>query len=163
MELRFSGTITLADFQRAQSLDGRSRLSWLILGGLAGLLVLIQLATLLTEPFSVTSLLTLLPLLLFAVFFWGFMRFQIRSTWKKNQTMFSAISGIITDHIIEYNTGQSESRMRWDVFQKHKIAPDMVLLYQTTHAFNVFPRHFFANETDWSAFTTLVKQKITQK
>lgn len=163
MEIQFAGAISLPDFQRAQALDGRSRLTWLVMAGLVGLLVLFQVFTLLTEPLTATTLLTLFPLLLATIFFWGFVRYQIRSTWKKNQAMFSAISGVITENVIEYNTGQSESKMRWDLFRQSKVAPDMVLLYQTTHAFNVFPRHFFANDADWSAFTRLVEQKIRKK
>jgi hypothetical protein len=163
MEIRFAGAISLPDFQRAQAVDGRTRLTWLILTGLVGLLVLLQLFTLLSEPFTATTLLTLFPLLLATVFFWGFVRWQIRSTWKKNQAMFSAISGVITENTVQYNTGQSESTMRWELFQKHKSAPDMILLYQTTQAFNVFPRHFFTSDADWSAFTRLVEEKLAKQ
>lgn len=163
MEIKYAGAISLPDFQRAQALDGRSRLTWMILMGLVTVLVLIQLVSLLSSPLSASTLLTLFPLLLATVFFWGFVRFQIRNMWKKNQAIYSAISGSITDNILEYNTGQSESKLRWDLFQKYKIAPDMILLYQSTHAFNVFPQHFFTSNADWSAFTTLVQQKIANK
>ena len=163
MEIKYAGAISLPDFQRAQALDGRSRLTSMILMGLIIILALIQLVGLRSDPETATTLLTLFPLLLATIFFWGFVRFQIRNTWKKNQAIYSAISGVITENSLEYNTGQSESKLRWDLFQKYKIAPDMILLYQTTHAFNVFPRHFFASDADWSAFTSLVQQKIANK
>lgn len=163
MEVTFAGAVSLQDFRRAQSLDGRHRWFSLTVLGLIALMLLSQLYFLLSDGFSLTTVTTSLPLLVLLVFFWVFLRYQIDNAWKKSQALFAAISGKITADRVQYNTAKSESQIGWDLFQKYKIAPDMVLLYQTSSAFNVFPRHFFKTEADWAAFTQLVQQQLAKK
>ena len=162
MEIRFSGTLSLRDFERAQALDGRTRMISLMMLGLAGILLLIQVLSLLSAPFSLAAFVPLLPLVIGGLVFWVFVRWQVRSVWKKNQAVYADVSGVITEDTVAYNTSQSESRSRWTLFQKSKVASDMILLYQTSGAFNVFPRHFFETEADWTMFTELAQRKIAQ-
>lgn len=163
MEIVFAGAVSLQDFRRAQALDGRSRWFSLTMIGLVVVIVLSQSFFFLSDGFSLSLLTTFLPLLLMAVFFLVFMRFQIRKAWEQNQAIYAAISGTISKDSVQYNTAHSQSQSSWELFQKYKIAPDMVLLYQATAAFNVFPRHFFRTDADWTAFTQLVQQHISKK
>lgn len=163
MEIQFGGAVALRDFQRAQTLDGRTRAFSMVALVFVVILGASQVGVFLTTPFTLSSLTLLLPLLIGALVFWVVLRYSVQNTWKKSQAAFSAISGTITEDAVAYNTAQSESKSSWGLFQKYKIAPDMVLLYQTTNAFNVFPRHFFRSEADWKAFVELVRQKIAQR
>lgn len=162
MEIQFSGTLSLQDFERAQALDGRTRLISFMMLGLAGILLLIQVLSLLSAPFSLAAFMPLLPLVVGGLVFWVFVRWQVRRAWKNNQAVYADVSGVITEDTVAYNTSQSESRSRWTLFQKSKLAPDMILLYQTSGAFNVFSRHFFETEADWTMFAELVQRKIAQ-
>jgi hypothetical protein len=163
VDIQFGGTLGLGDFRRAQSLDGRTRVYSLIALAFVGIAIAIQVWSFLTTPFSISSLILLMPLVIGALVFWLALRFIVQRSWKQSQTTFAAISGTISDDAVAYNTAQSQSRSAWDLFQRYKIAPDMVLLYQTTNAFNVFPRHFFSTEADWAAFVQLVQQKIAKR
>lgn len=163
MEIVFAGAVSLQDFRRAQALDGRMRWFSMLLLVLLVVMLLSQGYFLLMDGFSLSLLTTFLPVQVLILSFWVMWHLQITSAWKRGQAMFAAISGKVSPDSVQYNTALSQSQSGWQLFQKYKIAPDMVLLYQTSGAFNVFPRHFFKTEADWTAFAQLVQQQIVKK
>lgn len=163
MELAFGGAISLQDFERAQALDGRTRRfeRWSL--GLVAILLLIQLFPLLREPFALMWLLPMIPLLVFVLGYRFLIRWQLRRSWQANRAVYDSIEGRVYDDHVTYNTAHSTSAIRWALFHSARVAPDMVLLYQTPQAFNVFPRDFFRTEADWTAFTRLVAEKVSAR
>jgi hypothetical protein len=59
-------------------------------------------------------------------------------------------------------TDHTRSELPWSVFFKRKIGKDIVVLYQSIQVVNIFPREFFATETDWEAFVDLVYQNVPE-
>lgn len=159
MNIAFAGSLSLQDFRRAQAVDGRTRVMIVFMTVFVVFIVVSQTFLYVLSP-SIGGLVAILPGVILGAFFLIMMRLQITRIWKKQQAAFATISGLITDDAVTYNTALSDSTCRWAMFQKYKIAPDMILLYQNTNAFNMFPRHLFKNDGDWNAFIQLVQQKI---
>ena len=66
---------------------------------------------------------------------------------------------------IHLETPYSKTDLPWDVFIRAKIGRDVVLLYTSAvgNQVQLFPREFFASETDWNAFVELVRQRVPLK
>ncbi|HEV7507865.1 MAG TPA: YcxB family protein [Thermoanaerobaculia bacterium] len=74
--------------------------------------------------------------------------------------MQAPISGEAKESGVHMETEHTRSELPWDVFFKRKTGKDIVLLYQSIQVTNVFPREFFASDTDWQAFLELVRQHV---
>ena len=81
---------------------------------------------------------------------------------QSNKLLQSSITGEANESGILLETEHSRSDFPWDVFLRRKIGKDMVLLYQSIRVTNVFPREFFASDTDWQAFVDLVSQRVPE-
>jgi hypothetical protein len=71
------------------------------------------------------------------------------------------ISGSISEDTITIQTVNSKSIVRWNLFNKIKRTPDLILLYQNSNCFNFFPQSFFSEE-DWLALNNFIDKKISE-
>jgi hypothetical protein len=85
-----------------------------------------------------------------------------RKVLQSSKLLQATIMGEAKESGIRIETEHSRSELPWDVFPKRKITKDIVLLYQSIQVTNVFPREFFASETDWQAFVELVRQNVPE-
>jgi hypothetical protein len=105
------------------------------------------------------------PILFFVLLFAGIFGYALyvapRKILQSNKLMQAPISGEANESGILMETEHTRSEFPWDVFLKGKIGKDIVLLlYQSIQVTNVFPREFFATQTDWQAFPELVRQHV---
>jgi hypothetical protein len=108
---------------------------------------------------------TYLPVLLIA----GFFAFSLFVWGPKKQLQNKLLQGLYQgtagDAGIHLETAYTKTDLPWDVFLRAKIGKDVVLLYASTvsNQVQLFPREFFASETDWNAFVELVRQRVPLK
>jgi hypothetical protein len=83
------------------------------------------------------------------------------SVYNDQSGMKGPISGSISEDTITIQTVNSKSIVRWNLFNKIKRAPDLILLYQNSNCFNFFPQSFFSDE-DWLALNNFIDKKISE-
>jgi hypothetical protein len=106
------------------------------------------------------------PVVVFVLFLVGLFGYSLyvapRKLLQSNALLQSSIEGEATESGIRMETDHTRSELPWSVFFKRKIGKDIVVLYQSIQVVNVFPREFFATETDWEAFVDLVYQQAPE-
>jgi len=106
------------------------------------------------------------PVLFMALLFLGIVAYSLYMAPKKilqsNKLLQAPIVGEASDSGIHLETEHTRSEFPWDVFLRRKIGKDIVLLYQSIQITNVFPREFFASDTDWQAFVEMVRQRVPE-
>jgi YcxB-like protein len=104
------------------------------------------------------------PVLVFVLFLAGLFGYSLygepRRILQDNALLQYSIVGEAKESGIRMETEHTLSELPWDVFFKRKIGKDIVLLYQSIEVVDIFPREFFATETDWEAFVDLVYQHV---
>lgn len=74
----------------------------------------------------------------------------------------SPIRGGVSETGVWRETEHTRSNLPWDIFLRRQIGADIVLLYSSLQAAEIFPREFFASEADWQAFLELVRQRVPE-
>jgi hypothetical protein len=95
------------------------------------------------------------------VFFSGYRGYRRWLTvWRTSDAWQSEYQGVITDEHISSTTEDSESTYSWNRIKDYYLINDLMLLFDNTGIYYVFPKHFFASEEDWQAFIALVREKL---
>jgi hypothetical protein len=164
MEIPFAGQITQADYLQAQALHNKASKAPLVLGTIAGaMLITTGLASFSEPAIFGTALPVIAFLAILAVATWWALRFQAINNWKKSKTFQNPFSGTITSNRIHFDAAYSESSQSWEVYIHYKQSPTMILLYQSPNLMNIFPKKFFKSDQDWEAFIKLVQENILEK
>jgi hypothetical protein len=79
-------------------------------------------------------------------------RLGVKRAIETNKLLQEPIEGAAEEDAIRMTTPSSSITLRWDSFHRMKASADMVLLYQASNLFNMFPREFFGPEEDWQTF-----------
>jgi hypothetical protein len=106
------------------------------------------------------------PVVVFVLFLVGLFGYSLyvapRKLLQSNTLLQSSIVGEAKESGIHMETNHTRSELLWSVFFKRKIGKDIVVLYQSIQVVNIFPREFFATDTDWEAFVDLVYQQVPE-
>jgi hypothetical protein len=108
------------------------------------------------EPAIYLTLILVVCLFVYAIFFWA----------PKKQMQAKVLQGLregTADEVgVHLKTAYTTADLPWDVFTRWKLGKGLVLLYDSTirNQVQVFPREFFASETDWIVFVELVRQRM---
>jgi len=70
---------------------------------------------------------------------------------------------IASDQHLSINMQIGSAEITWDCFHRTLISKNIILLFQSTAVFHIFPREFFKSESDWNEFQTCVRQKVKRK
>jgi hypothetical protein len=165
MEIPFRGQIDVSALRRMNRTALTPSRLVLILGGLVTLIMVWATVV----PFlqgDALSLEGVWPLLLFVLVFVGIFGYALyvapRKVLQSSTLLQAPIVGEAKESGIRVETEHTRSEVPWDVFLKRKIGKDIVLLYQSIQLINIFPREFFATETDWQAFVDLVRRNVPE-
>ncbi len=111
------------------------------------------------DPKSYLPILLVAGFFAFVLFGWG------PKKQLQNKLLQGRYEGTVGDAGLHLETPYSKADLPWDVFIRAKIGKDVVLLYSSaiSNQVQLFPREFFASETDWNAFVELVRQRVPLK
>ena len=73
------------------------------------------------------------------------------------------IHGVISEDRITIDIANGGSWSNWNRFVRAKIEDDLVFMYMDKMLCLPFPRTLFASESDWTAFTEMVRAKVPIK
>jgi len=90
-------------------------------------------------------------------------RFTARRQFKSNKLISMPITGSVSSEGVSISNEVGSANIKWEHFHKYVISPKLVLLFQSSAVFQIFPSSFFQNEADWSSFNALVKSKVQRK
>ena len=93
---------------------------------------------------------------------WGATRFTYRRHWRRMVALHGALSGTVGAAGIRWKTGITESFFSWEKIVKVREVGDMVLLHYAPRCALYFPREFFADDTMWEAFRSIVRTRAKQ-
>jgi hypothetical protein len=164
-EIAFSGQLTEGDYFRIVALTARK--TWIVISGLVVVALAIYLPmggwqALWSDPAMGWT--TLAPFILWAVFMYPLLRFQVRRQWRNNKAMQQPVAGVVTEEGITWNVdGLSTARVPWSLLLRYREQPTLVLVYQGLNQVFYFFRHYFATETDWVEFRGLVASRLPRK
>lgn len=72
----------------------------------------------------------------------------------------TSLKGVVTDEGIRSNALAPDAVDKWDYFVRAHIRPDMVVLQGVDGLATIFPRNFFADESDWTSFQQMVRFNV---
>ena len=102
-------------------------------------------------------------LIFYYIFFLVRTKYRIKKYWNQCKAIKEYRSGVVSEQGIAVSGETWNSNETWDYFVKHKLSPEMVLIYETSFAMHIFPRSFFENDNDWESFIQIVKNKVPSK
>jgi len=162
MEIPFEGQIKQEDFSQAYSLFHKLPKPIVIIGGGIILFIIgVFIIGLIRSP-SWSALPTVIMILVLGFLGWWIFRFTRRDQWKSNEAFQNPISGIVSNQGIRMTGTNFTSEVSWELYRTYKISSDMVILYQSSFSYNVFPKSLFQSEDDWETFVELVEEKIPE-
>jgi hypothetical protein len=83
-----------------------------------------------------------------------------RRVERTSKLFASPLHGVATETGIHLESAYGTSDLPWDVFFRYKATDSLVILFQSTQLFNVFPRSFFGSDEDWHGFRVWVADKV---
>lgn len=83
--------------------------------------------------------------------------------WKNNPGVQGNRAGEATPDHLHTIGDDFDTTIKWSGFIEYRISEDMLLLFVAKQSAHFMPREFFANDTDWQQFITLVKEKLPEK
>jgi YcxB-like protein len=98
---------------------------------------------------------------LWLVFLWFLS--PIVNAWRVERTsrMFGCpLRGVATEDGIDLESPFGTAKLPWGVFFRFKMTTALVIVYQSAHMFNVYPRSFFGSDEDWRIFRSWVTDKV---
>lgn len=84
----------------------------------------------------------------------------VSRVFKTNALLRDGFSGTANEEAFTAESPNGVSRIVWEKFHRAAIRPDMVLLYVSARQFLVLPKVFFATDSDWTEFQTIVRQRV---
>jgi hypothetical protein len=158
----FRGSINRDNYLRALRLSSGQSRETKIFGGLfAALLFAFTVVGPLATGASIRPWLPVwVVALLIAIVFVVLPRLGIERALKTNKLLQEPIEGTAAEDAIRLTTSLSSATLPWGSFYQVKASPRMVLLYQASNLYNMFPREFFEQEEDWQTFRSWALEKV---
>ena len=80
---------------------------------------------------------------------------------ERTSRMFgSPLRGLAREVGIHLESAFGSSELPWGMFFRFKMTDALVILYQSAHTFNMFPRSFFGSDEDWRIFRAWVAERV---
>jgi YcxB-like protein len=161
----FSGSVTRENYLRAVRLaTGPNRQAKILLALSGAILFTFSVVLPLAYSQDVSSWYPVWGVLVVLAFlFFVVPRIAIDRALKTNKLLQQPFEGTAAEDAIRMTTPNSSVTLPWEVFYQVKEAPKMILLYQGSNLYNLFPREFFANEEDWQTFRSWALAKVPSK
>lgn len=153
----FAGRIESKELQAATSKGAAGHLKGIFF--LVAVMGLLLVAT--TFPSQGTqALLYLLPVALLPIFVLWLLRSLGQRQWKSSPLLRTEMRGWAHEQALHVENELVTSTLDWRVYAGFQATDAMVMLYQSSQAYNLFTRGLFASDEDWQGFRQLVETKI---
>jgi YcxB-like protein len=98
---------------------------------------------------------------LWLVFLWVISPIMNARRVERTNKMFGIpLRGVAKEAGLHLESEFGTSEFPWAVFFRFKMTDALVILYQSAHAFHIFPRSFFSSDEDWQVFRACVAEKV---
>ncbi|MEZ0395377.1 MAG: YcxB family protein [Anaerolineales bacterium] len=159
MRIEYQGKITVADVRRAIFLNYAPAMLWLNGFLLAGVVLGVAYFV-----FSGSLPPAYLPLLLFVLIVLAAPYYQpflsARSAEKPGSLYRHPIHGVIDEHGVVTDNGETHIETPWDSYTHYKQAKEMLMLYKGRYCVNIFTPALFADRQTWEAFVAAVGERL---
>jgi hypothetical protein len=158
LEINFIGTHTLSDLTKASLLHmKKSKTAKFIIV----LLILVAFigTTLLAIARDFSMLIAFIIMLTGIIFVnFGLPRVMAARAYRINSMHSQRIEGEITDEKINIRRESSQTSLKWSQIHKHKLSPDIALLYLSPYEYGFLCRTLFKSDQDWEEFLSLIRR-----
>jgi hypothetical protein len=96
----------------------------------------------------------------FLVLYYIVVPWGARRVFKQQKSLHHPTSFIFTEHGMKAENHQGQCVIQWSDFFKWKADSKVVLIYHSSAIFNMFPRHGFATDADYTAFQDLIQTHL---
>jgi hypothetical protein len=163
-EIHFAGRLTEADFRGINALAARKL--WIGVGAIALVLIagsIVAGGWALVWDSPATAFRMYLPFVLLGPVTVIAHRVTVGRHWRNNKILQQPVNGVVLDDAIVWNVeGISSARAPWNLLLRYRESASLVLVYQGPNQVFYFPMHYFASDSDWTAFRAIVRSKLSR-
>lgn len=166
MEIKFQGQYDKATFFRAvrlanQPVGSQKKFLWFMLFFALGALILLLIRAATTTDWAGNAILIGAAALMIVVISGLFLQpyFAARKMWANPGTR-RLLKGQVTNHAIVYQLDIGRNEIPWNRIRRIRLNEQFSALVREDGLLLIFPRKFFARDSDWRKFRKLVNNKI---
>jgi hypothetical protein len=161
MEIHYKGQLSWQDCLRACLVHYRpDPVGW----ALRGLVVLLSIGVIVLPELRGLNGARLWPIAFLSVALaaspWWLAYLSARRAWMRHHAFGRPQSGAITPEGIQAEGARQ--LIRWRDYVMYREISGLMMLYATPSAFSVLPLSFFASPSDWQAFGSLVRARVSK-
>jgi len=100
-----------------------------------------------------------LALIAIGLFFAFGTRLQLRASFRRDDKLQGQFEAVISEDFIEVSGPSATSKYDWSSFIRYVESKNLFLLYQSQHAFNIFPKRAFTS-ADLDLFRSILQENL---